>query len=53
MPHLSPMLWALSSLMFIFILLTINSTLWWSHSPIFPSIPSSSANLCNPAWSWS
>nr|YP_010247800.1 ATP synthase F0 subunit 8 [Thelepus plagiostoma]QTJ29894.1 ATP synthase F0 subunit 8 [Thelepus plagiostoma] len=52
MPHLSPMMWAISSLMFLIIFITFNSTMWWSQRPIFPSIHVTLSQSSNLPWNW-
>nr|YP_010236194.1 ATP synthase F0 subunit 8 [Melinna cristata]QTD82968.1 ATP synthase F0 subunit 8 [Melinna cristata] len=53
MPHLSPMVWFISPLLFLLLLTPlIMSFLWWSQNPNFPLITSSS-DLSKPNnWNW-
>nr|YP_001994394.1 ATP synthase F0 subunit 8 [Terebellides stroemii]ABW76474.1 ATP synthase F0 subunit 8 [Terebellides stroemii] len=53
MPHLSPMIWALSPLIFmIFILFFFMSSMWWAQMPKFPKSYDSNLKTLN-KWNWS
>nr|AVW86228.1 ATP synthase F0 subunit 8 [Pholoe pallida] len=52
MPHLSPLNWLVSPIIFWFILLTIMSSLWWTQTICFPKKSSPNQILTLRAWKW-
>nr|ALQ78830.1 ATP synthase F0 subunit 8 [Glycera tesselata] len=51
MPHLSPMPWIMTLILFIFMLMIFISTIWWQQTPSFPNMKLSSKQL-TPRWHW-
>nr|YP_010362113.1 ATP synthase F0 subunit 8 [Branchinotogluma segonzaci]UNQ87673.1 ATP synthase F0 subunit 8 [Branchinotogluma segonzaci] len=52
MPHLSPLNWLLSPIIFWIILTMFSSILWWTQIITFPIISLSLSNLHNTKWPW-
>nr|YP_010247816.1 ATP synthase F0 subunit 8 [Eunoe nodosa]QTJ29910.1 ATP synthase F0 subunit 8 [Eunoe nodosa] len=52
MPHLSPLNWILSPVIFWFLLISFSSILWWSQSISFPKMSSSLITPQPINWSW-
>nr|AVW86179.1 ATP synthase F0 subunit 8 [Eulepethus nanhaiensis] len=53
MPHLSPLNWILTPLMFWLLLSLLSSILWWSQTPSFPPLPTSFSPIKEHTWKWS
>nr|UOU20223.1 ATP synthase F0 subunit 8 [Glycera sp. i ZZ-2021] len=52
MPHLSPMSWILTPIMFILLLSTFVASTWWHQTYSFPKMNISSKTL-QLKWNWS
>nr|YP_010373147.1 ATP synthase F0 subunit 8 [Hyperhalosydna striata]QTZ18398.1 ATP synthase F0 subunit 8 [Hyperhalosydna striata] len=52
MPHLSPLNWMISPLIFWFLLALFSSMLWWSQSISFPKMSSSLSFPKANSWTW-
>nr|AVW86048.1 ATP synthase F0 subunit 8 [Branchinotogluma japonicus] len=52
MPHLSPLNWLLSPLIFWLLLAMFGSILWWSQFIIFPKMSSSLLSPPTLSWNW-
>nr|YP_010869757.1 ATP synthase F0 subunit 8 [Dendrobaena veneta]WGU49267.1 ATP synthase F0 subunit 8 [Dendrobaena veneta] len=53
MPHLSPMSWIISIILFWTSLSMLTSTLWWTSTPQFTSTNNNKATQNkNNSWSW-
>uniref|UniRef100_A0AAU6QGP0 ATP synthase F0 subunit 8 n=1 Tax=Prionospio sp. 5 MH-2023 TaxID=3059273 RepID=A0AAU6QGP0_9ANNE len=53
MPHLAPLTWAITPLLFWLILLSLSATLWWTATPSFPMCVKSDDTLSFTPWNWS
>nr|YP_010437785.1 ATP synthase F0 subunit 8 [Eisenia andrei]UTB53917.1 ATP synthase F0 subunit 8 [Eisenia andrei] len=53
MPHLSPMSWIISIIMFWTAISMLTSTLWWSNNHLFSSETKHNAHSLETSWSWS
>nr|ALQ78791.1 ATP synthase F0 subunit 8 [Glycera capitata] len=51
MPHLSPMSWILTPLLFILLLTLFISSTWWLQTAHFPTMNISSKTM-QPQWNW-
>uniref|UniRef100_A0AAU6QGA4 ATP synthase F0 subunit 8 n=1 Tax=Prionospio sp. 7 MH-2023 TaxID=3059275 RepID=A0AAU6QGA4_9ANNE len=52
MPHLAPLAWALTPLLFWLLLLSTSASLWWSTTPSFPMCVKSSHQHAFSPWNW-
>nr|AVW86141.1 ATP synthase F0 subunit 8 [Lepidonotus sp. YZ-2018] len=52
MPHLSPLNWIISPIIFWLLLAMFSSILWWSQTLYFPTLSSSISSPSPNKWSW-
>nr|UZT27118.1 ATP synthase F0 subunit 8 [Sternaspis buzhinskajae] len=52
MPHISPILWTQSLLIFWLLLASILLLLWWHQPPQFPKLMSNSSFSLSQNWKW-
>nr|AVW86088.1 ATP synthase F0 subunit 8 [Levensteiniella iris] len=52
MPHLSPLNWLLSPIIFWMTIALFMSILWWSQTISFPKLTPQIVNPSSPSWNW-